>query len=265
MGESMALKPFVGSEAEVPEAMKEHYSLDEDSGNYRLNVEPVDGWSLENVAGLKSTLGKLKERSTAAETALQPFSALERDAGELSTALSELNALREAQGNESEQVSALRQSMENLRQQSRSELEKAVAPLQVKLDARTNQLKEATITAELRKAIVDQGGNPTLLVPAMLPSVRAEETDDGRIQAVVVDSEGTARVTGADLAPMQFTDLVSEVKERPEFAPAFSANGASGGGTNSTVQNNLRGNLTVEQAGQLSMAEYRKAKTDGRI
>ena len=112
----MALKPFVGSEEEVPEALREHYSLDEDTGNYRLNVEQVDGWALENVSGLKSTLGKLKERSQAAEQALQPFSALERDAGQINTALQELNQLREAQGDESEQVNALRQSMENLRQ-----------------------------------------------------------------------------------------------------------------------------------------------------
>ena len=261
----MALKPFVGSEEEVPEALREHYSLDEDTGNYRLNVEQVDGWALENVSGLKSTLGKLKERSQAAEQALQPFAALERDAGEIGTALQELNQLREAQGDESEQVNALRQSMENLRQQSRSEIEKAVAPLQAKLDARTDQLKDATITSELRKAIVDQGGNPTLLVPAMLPNVRAEETDDGRIHPVVVDTDGTPRVTGADLAPMSFQDLVTEVKERPEYAPAFSANGASGGGTNSTVQNNHRGVLTAEQAGQLSMSEYRRAKEEGRI
>jgi|TARA_Y100000310_G_scaffold255696_1_gene263237 hypothetical protein len=261
----MALKPFVGSEEGIPEALREHYSLDEDTGSYRLNVEQVDGWALENVSGLKSTLGKLKERSQAAEAALQPYAAIERDAGEITSALQELNQLREAQGDESEQVNALKQGMENLRQQSRNEIEKAVAPLQAKLEARTGQLKEATITSELRKAIVDQGGNPTLLVPAMLPSVRAEESDDGRIHPVVVDSEGTARVTGADLAPMSFQDLVSEVKDRPEYAPAFSANGASGGGTNSTVQNNHRGTLTAEQAGQLSMPDYRRAKEEGRI
>ena len=261
----MALKPFYENSEAVPAELAEHYVEAED-GKYSLAVEQVDGYSLENVAGLKSTLGKLKERSQQAENALRPYAELGKDAQTLASDLSDLESLREAQGNESEQVTALKNSMEALKVQSKAELEKQIAPYAEKLDARTNQLKELTIANELRKAIVEAGGNPHLLVPALISSVKAEESDDGRINPVVVDTEGTPRVVGADLAPMSFNDLVDEIKQRPEYQPAFEASGASGGGTNAKVNsNNARGQLTPDQAGQLSMAEYRKAKSEGLI
>jgi hypothetical protein len=263
----MALKPFVESDSDIPAGLESHYSLDEESGRYLLQVAPSDGFALENVAGLKSTLGKFKERAQNAEGALQTFQALEMNAEELSTALGELNALRESQGNESEQVTALKQSIENLKQQAKAEVDKATAPIKSKLDARTRQLEQVAIVNELQKAIVEEGGNPTLLIPALMPQVKAKEMDDGSIRPVVIDKDGTERISinGTEMGNLSFSELVAEIKEKPEYAPAFSASNASGGGINGSVNNNTRGKLTAEQAGRLSMAEYRKAVEENRI
>lgn len=260
----MALKPFVDSVDQLPEGLQSHYVEDVDSGKYVLSVETDGGYALENVSGLKSTLGKLKERVQQAETALKSYAELDMNAEEISNNLSELQSLRESRGDESAEITALKQQLEGMRQQSKAEVEKAIAPIAGKLDARTNQLKEVTIINELRKAIVEGGGNPTLLVPALLSSVKAEESEDGRISPVVIDAEGTPRVQGASLEPMSFTALVDEIKSNPDFAMAFQANGASGGGTAARVNNNSS-SVTADQISNMSMAEYKKARADGVI
>jgi hypothetical protein len=262
----MAVLPYVETVEELPAGLADHYTLDEGTGRYNLDVTPTNGYALEDVAGLKSTLGKLKERAVNAEGAAKPFSELNLSASEITAQLSELTSLRDAQGNETEVVSALKSSLESLKAQSLVEIDKAVAPINSKLDARTAQLKEITIVNELRKAITAAEGNPLLLIPALLGQVQARENDDGTISAVIVDAEGTERVMGAGLESMSFGDLVAEVKENPDYAQAFAASGASGGGTNSNVNNtNTRGKLTAEQAGKLSMPEYRKAVEENRI
>ena len=260
----MALPPFVDSLEQVPEGLQSHYAEDADSGRYILSVQAEEGYALENVSGLKSTLGKLKERVQKAETALKTYADLDMNAEEISSNLSELQSLRESRGDEGAEITALKQQLEGMRQQSKAEVEKAIAPIAGKLDARTHQLKEVTIVNELRKAIVEGGGNPTLLVPALLPSVKAEESDDGRISPVVIDAEGTPRVQGASLEPMTFTALVDEIKSNPDFAAAFQATGASGGGTPARVNNNSS-SVTADQISNMSMAEYKKARADGVI
>ena len=49
----MALKPFYTDESDVPEPLRDHYMAD-DTGRHSLVVDAVDGYSLENVSGLKS-------------------------------------------------------------------------------------------------------------------------------------------------------------------------------------------------------------------
>jgi hypothetical protein len=264
----MPLSPKYSSADDVPETLRDFYAQQEGSDDFILQVEATGGFALEDVAGLKSTLGKLKDRVAKSDDALKGYTALDKSSSELQGLLSELATLQESQGSESDAVAAVRLEMDNLKRSAKSELEKAIAPITELSNTRLDQLKSLLIDAKLREAIIAEGGSPKLLMPVLKNEVRARTDDSGNVIVEIIDAEGTPRVTGADLNPMGFDDLVRERKQDDELAVAFSANGHSGGGTKADTTTNGSTNtrqLTPEQAGALTMDEYRKAKDEGLI
>ena len=262
----MALKPFYSDESDVPEPLREHYTAD-DNGRHVLVVDAVEGYALENVQGLKSTLGKLKERANKAEDDLKAYRTLERDPDEITAALDELENLKASTVNhsESERISQLQAELEKTRTAAKREREKEIAPVMEKNRALTTQLKSVMIDNALSEAITEAGGSVPLLLRALKDEVRAAESDNGGIDIQIVDPDGTPRVTGADLKPMSFAELVAEKRADEQYAPAFGANGHSGGGTRQSVSNGAQGSLTPEVVGSMSMAEYERARESRQI
>lgn len=262
----MALKPFYTDESDVPEPLRDHYIAD-DTGRHTLVVDAVDGYSLENVSGLKSTLGKLKERATTAETDLKAYRTLERDPDEITAALDELENLKASTNSqsESERITQLQAELEKTRTAAKREREKEIAPVMERNRALTDQLKSVMIDNALTEAITQAGGSVPLLLRALKDEVRAAESDSGGIEVQIVDRDGTPRVTGADLKPMGFAELVAEKRADEQFAPAFGANGHSGGGTRQSVSNGAQGSLTPETVGAMTMADYVRAREQRQI
>lgn len=256
----MALRPFYTDESEIPQGLEGAYEANDD-GRFMLQVEPVEGFALEDVSGLKSTLGKLKERATKAESQLKGFSALERSADELATSLAELDQLKSNGQPVNEQVERLQKELESVRIAAKAETEKTVAPIQESLDRRTEQLKTLLLDNQLTSAITQAGGSVPLLLDALKRYTRVREDDDGNIVAEVVDGDGSPRVTGADLSPMPFSALVEEIKTNDQYAPAFIASGHSGGGTQASSPT-TNGQPTPAQVENMSMAEYRQWRSE---
>lgn len=265
----MALKPFYTDAESIPEDAKDFYRETEDATGFVLDVESEDGYALENVASLKSALGRLKEDSRTAQSSLKEYKALNLSAKELTDALSELENLRNAQGDEGERIAALRLENENFKKSAKAEMEKAIAPIESLANSRLEQIKELLIDAKLQASIVEQGGSPKLLMPVLKNEVRAITNDDGKVVVEIIDGDGSPRVSGADLAPMSFADLVKEKKTDKELAVAFKASGASGAGiepeaeTASVVNGQRR--YTPEDVGNMSPSEYRRARENNLI
>ena len=256
----MALKPFYADESDIPADLEGAYAAN-DEGRYVLQVEAVEGYALEDVSGLKSTLGKLKERATKAESQLKGFNALERSADELATSLAELDQLKSSSQPVNEQVERLQKELESVRVAAKAETEKTVAPIQDSLSRRTDQLKTLLLDNQLTSAITQAGGSVPLLLDALKRYTRVREDDDGNIVAEVIDADGSPRVTGADLTPMPFSALVEEIKTNDQYAPAFIASGHSGGGTQPSSQS-TNGSKTPAQVENMSMAEYRQWRAE---
>src|SRR5690606_10669998 len=89
----MALPAILDSVDELPEPIKQHYSQHE-SGKWLLGVEAKDGWGLENVSGLKSTLGKKTEEAKAMKARLDEIGDLDPAAAR--EAIAKLAELRDA-------------------------------------------------------------------------------------------------------------------------------------------------------------------------
>jgi|DEB0MinimDraft_4_1074332.scaffolds.fasta_scaffold03342_3 uncharacterized phage infection (PIP) family protein YhgE len=261
------LKAVYETTDEIPENLREYYA-ESDAGGYILSVSDESGYALENVQGLKSTLGKLKDRATKAEEGLKQYSAIGRSPQELAEALQQLESLRITQGEESEAISRMRAELDNVKRSARENIEQATAPIQSLADARMEQIKDLLIDSQLQNAIIEAGGNPRLLMPILKNEVRARTDEDGKVIVEIVDADGTPRVKGKDLAPMGFSDLVAERRNDPDLAVAFKANGHSGGGTtpDSTArQGGARREFTPEEVASMSLSEYRQAREQGLI
>lgn len=261
------LKAVYEAADEIPENLREYYA-ESDAGGYILSVSDESGYALENVQGLKSTLGKLKDRATKAEDGLKQYSAIGRSPQELAEALQQLESLRITQGEESEAISRMKAELDNVKRSARENIEQATAPIQSLADARMEQIKDLLIDSQLQNAIIEAGGNPRLLMPILKNEVRARTDEDGKVIVEIVDADGTPRVKGKDLAPMGFSDLVAERRNDPDLAVAFKANGHSGGGTtpDSTArQGGARREFTPDEVASMSLSEYRQAREQGLI
>ena len=158
----------------------------------------------------------------------------------------------------------MEREIEQIREQAKAEGNKAVEPLKTALDARTGQVKQLLVDANLTEAIVKAKGKPHMLKPALERLVRVDVDDSGALVAQVVDADGTPREKGKDLEPMGIEDLVAEFAANPDWAGAFDGTGNSGGGTNGNPGPGP-GRVTPEAVKNMSMAEFRKAREEGRI
>ena len=254
------LKAIYEAEEAIPEVVREYYGQPEGEERFVLQVDGADGFALENVSGLKSTLGKLKDRADKAEAGLKRFSSLNAEPDAIAENLAELESLRETKQYESTAVVNLRNEMEQMRKSAKAETDKAIAPINALSESRLAQIKELLIDNELSSAISEAGGSAKLLMPVLRNEVRAVTDDEGRVKVQIVDGEGTPRVMGTNLDPMTFGALVEEKKSDPDLAVAFSSAGSSGGGSqpDTTQAGASATRVTPEAVGNMSMAEYRK-------
>jgi len=263
----MALKAFYSTQDEVPEALREQYVEAKvgDKSIFKLDVEQVGGWDLQDIAGLTSTVGRLKEQTPR----LKAFEDLSLSPTDLRTTIDELATLRESGGkSESERNTRLLQDIDGLKTGRDKGITDATAPLQTRVDALVNQLENILVHTALTESIAKAGGGEALelLRPALARFVQTSTDDDtNEMRALVIDDEGHPRI-GGDLLPFTFDALVDEKKQLPAFAPAFVGSGQSGRGTDGDGERkNQSTPMTEDQIASMSQAEYKQAREPGGV
>lgn len=207
------LKAAVDDLAQVPEALRPHYAP-ADGGGYVLAVEPVSGWALEDVDGLKSALGKERRRADEAEGRLKAFGDLEPEAAR--------RALETLGGDDPEQALEARLA---------DRLQAATAERDARIERLTSDLERQLVDSAAARALAEHRGSVELLLPHVRERVRVRRGEDGATALEVVDGDGHARLGDANGALMTVAQLVAEMKGSPAFARAFDGSGQSGGGT----------------------------------
>jgi len=140
------------------------------------------------------------------------------------------------------------------------EAEDKVSRMRARLNARL-------IDAEAVSAIAEAGGEPKLLLPIVKAQVKMFE-EDGDFVARVVNPDGSIKTDGSGKnEPMTIPQLIELLKGDNSYGRAFSSSGMSGSDSRpgGFKRSSGGGNLSSEQAGNLSMAEYKKARAEGRI
>lgn len=216
----------------------------EQDGRFYLQVEATDGYALENVQGLKSSLQKERNTAKALGKQLASFDGL--DAGEARTAIEQL-----ALGS-SKNADETKAQIDALKNQLGKKHGEEIEALNNQLSAMTDQMSHELIKSKAIEALAKHGGNAELLMPHLMSQTKLEE-NDGRYSAVVIDNNGDVRISSQanSMDNMTIDELVTSMRASDTFAPAFTGSGATGSGASgsqATRGSNGAITLTYEQA-----------------
>ncbi len=226
----MALKAIVESPEELPEGLREHYR--ERDGKLLLQVEAMGGLALEDVSGLKSTLGKTKRGLEEAQRQLARFGDLDPERVKADLArLEELSSLDPETEADRIAEGKIKARETRLLQQHAKELD----ALGQSYEALKGQLEEVLIDAAATKAIAENNGAIELLLPHVRAQARLKLLDGGEYAVEVVGPDGTPRIGDVRGAPMTIDQLVEEMRSSKAYARAFDGSGQAGGGTPSST------------------------------
>jgi cellobiose-specific phosphotransferase system component IIB len=240
----------------LPDAAKELYVAASDGG-YIPDVEGI-----EDVAGLKSTMDKLKKD-------LAKFKDIDPDRyREAQTKLAELQSreeereerLKEARG----EWDSLKTDMSKKHAQELSERDKQIALANDRISAIEQQYEREMIERVASQAIASKKGDPVLLMPHIHHFIKVVKDDDGNRRITVVDPTKNGAVKGDSKgAPLTIDGLLDEWRGDPHYSRGFEGTGSSGGGSpNGGVRgsNGANGPHWISRADAQDTRKYRFAK-----
>lgn len=221
----MSLKAVLDKLDDAPEAVRGFYA--EKDGKFILNVEPVGGYSLEDVGGLKKALEAERGSRKQLEADVVKYKDIDPDRAR--AALAELEELKKLDPTkEADKIANTK--FEAAKAQLVEAHSKELAPLKErnsKLEATVDKLvRQAQATAALASA----KGSVELLLPHVLQHTKVIETETGEFAVRVVDANGNERIGDNQGGAMTLDQLVAEMRSSDTFARAFDGSGHSGTG-----------------------------------
>lgn len=226
----MALKAIVENLDSVPEAIRGEYT--EQSGSdgkkfFQLNVESVNGYSLENVSGLRSALEKERSANGEKDKRLAKFGDLDPDKA------------KEAIGKVAEMANWTPETKVKEQMEAR---EKQLSEKHAK-ELKDWQEKHIGLNSQLESLLVDHAATAALgqheLLPGgakiLMPHIKAQIKifdESGKKIAKVVNADGTPKISNksGSVGDMTIEEFIAEMKTSPDYALAFKGSGASGSG-----------------------------------
>lgn len=247
----MALTPILDSLDAVPEVLRSEYKEDPTTGKFLLDVIPTAGYVLENIDGLKSALGKERQRAADYETKVKAFGEFDPTAVK-----SKLQRLAEL-----EALDPVKEADKIAETKAKSMIDQVIAKHQAELsglagktDKYKGTLNKLLVDDAAKSAIVAAGGDEKT-VAYMLHAVKSGlklVENDGNFYTQVVDDYGNPRIGDAQGSPMSVTQYVSELKASPLWADAFPGRNQSGGGKS---PNSKTGAGSLPKKAEMSVTE----------
>ena len=231
------LMPFLTHEQHeaLDDAFKDVYKKDGDK--FVLNVKPTDGYSLENVAGLKKTLADVMADRDKRKRSLNAFKDIDGAALDPDVVKAALLKVAEMDGWSPEEKT--REIIADRIKQVTEKFEGEKKEVVQERDGLLSQIKRLLIDNAAHIALgafelVPRGDE--LLMPHIRQSVSVNKDEDsGEYVANVIDDKGNTRITmkQGETGNMEVKELVDLMRSDEMFAPAFRASGASGTGAGS--------------------------------
>jgi hypothetical protein len=221
----MAIKAIIDKLDDAPEPLREHYA--EQDGKFVLSVEPIGGFALEDVSGLKSALGKERTQRENLEKQVVAFKDIDptkaREALARLEELGNLDPAKEADKIANTKFEAAKARLLERHGQELTQRDERIGKLTGAMDKLVRQ-------AAATQAIAEAKGSVELLLPHVLASTRVKESEDGSFAVEVIDAAGNVRIANGKGDPMDLKALVAEMRGSETFARAFDGDGQSGSG-----------------------------------
>lgn len=248
----MALKAALTAEefAKIPDPFKAEYKETKaGSGKYVLDVTPTDGFALEDVAGLKSALGKERSDKEALERAAKAYEGI--DVAKAREAMAQLEEIKKNPLDE-----RVRAQVEAREKALTEKFGKDLAAKDAEASDYRKQLEEQLVESAVVAALAKHKGNAALLSPHVTKQIRVEKDARGKYVARVIDpATGTPRISlkSGSSANMDIDELVETMKASDVFGVAFEGSKASGTGAASGGGSGAGGGKTVSVRDQKAL------------
>lgn len=217
--------------ADKPEELSEDLrALAKPTQDGKVTVDALpEGYAVENVAGLRSTLVKLREQTKQFEQSVRAFEAAGLTAEQARDAAEALSQKKAGTLKSSADLDAWKAEAEKKFQGEA----KSIAD---KLTKRTERLRNELVRGKLAPIVAAKGGSAAMDAILVLAerNIRVEEDANGDLIPVVVGSDGkTAALTkkSGSMDPMGFDELIEQMRESPATRGLFEAKAAGGSGS----------------------------------
>ncbi len=241
----MALLPKLSEELfnALPEAVREHYTK-QDAGDYLLDVTNQNGFRLENVDGLLSTVSKQKGDINGLNSQLSAFKLEDGTIMDPNIAMNAIEKVTEfgtlsPQQLAEEKIKTFKDGVQTAHQ---SELDAVNAKKQSYFD----QLKSVKMIQQAESALTKAGGNAEVLLPHVLSKLIMSEDDNGVLSVGVDDGNGNFLVKDGQGNFKTIADVVEDLKTNDTFKGNFTAK--IKGGTGAKGGDNAPGVLNIDES-----------------
>lgn len=183
--------------------------------------EQVDAMLAEQTAGLKANREEIAKEAKTAKAKLAAYDGVDPEKYRQLVAAAE-----EAERKKATAEGDFKQLEAQLVKKYETEIEKERTVSTRYRSAVERHLIDAAAASELAK----YSDTPRLLLPHIRSRMKVVE-QDGEFHARIVDDQGNVKIgKGQGSTPMTLPELIEEMRQDQEFAPAFRGSGSSGGG-----------------------------------
>jgi vacuolar-type H+-ATPase subunit I/STV1 len=211
---------------ELTDELKPLYK--EDNGKYILNVEPVEGYALEDITGLKNTLSSERKKREELETKYYDLKDIDPKA-----ALEALQKIEEMESydpeKDADKIAGVK--VEALKKQLVEKHTKELTEKEEKLGKLSSKLESLLIDSAAAQALSEAKGSVALLLPHIKSQTRVREVE-GDYVVEILDKDGNVRIGNKDGDNMTIGELIEEMKASDVYARAFEGANQSGSGYN---------------------------------
>jgi hypothetical protein len=227
----MSLKALLDSLEGLTDEVKPLYKPigeGEFKGKFVLDVEAANGFTLENVEGLKNAFTATKTELESARAAVEGFKGLNANA--VRNQLKELDRLKKIDP-ETEAGRLAQEQINSKVEELTSKHERETKKLSDRNDFLAKEVDRLLLEAEARASILKHKGVPELLLEKVLKYGRVKEVN-GHFETQIVNASGDQDFSIRDgkAVPSTFEDVVAKLKADAVYGRAFEASGRTGSG-----------------------------------
>lgn len=203
---------------------------------FLLQVEAVDGFTLEPVAALKKALGQERENHKQLKAQLAEYEDI--DIAQAREALQKVDEMKNWKPDDK-----IREQIEQREQQLLEKHKKDMAERDAVINSQKAEIEDLLIVSQASESINKHKGNVEVLLPHVKMRTRIEKDAQGKSLVRIIDpADGTVRMTmkTGSTEMMGIDELVEEMKASNTFASCFEGSGATGSGATGTTGNGAR-------------------------